>query len=479
MLQRERGKGRSIPLPLYLNQQALRLTIKMVWERRSSYLHSVPCSLLNEGSLGQSSGVTWRRGGRGKVWWLVFRLFAPKRPSRIREIWRRNFSFGQKSALEWHDEFSQLRGKSPVKRVELCFGQKSSLEWHAEFNRLRGKVTHKKSTTEFGQKTAWEPHAEFSWLQERHSPVKRRERNLNIENPSKISTTQTVFLLQFFSIRKWYVSKERETVIKFIEWTQLQASVWRLRHFSQVREKERKKKEKEEKRTVERHFCLMFSSWLNILLYFKKKREKKRELFLKSHPYLFGRRILKFCYILNAPLCWNLLVVLFPLSIWLLLHVSCCSLVPLSSILAKRLIASLKHYKIILETCLQLILSNLEVCSSMIWEGRKTKDLVVYVKVNWHPLTNVWGQFSPYLTSTLFVCLSYARNRSFDRDLFCGVSSAKLPSTLDVHKMGQLFMQHHNKNGFGVNNLQWLMCHKTKPNQTKPKSMVLDLPDFA
>ena len=24
------------------------------------------------------------------------------------------------------------------------------------------------------------------------------------------------------------------------------------------------------------------------------------------------------------------------------------------------------------------------------------------------------------------------------------------------------------KNGFGINNLQWLMCHRTKPNQTKP-----------
>ena len=23
------------------------------------------------------------------------------------------------------------------------------------------------------------------------------------------------------------------------------------------------------------------------------------------------------------------------------------------------------------------------------------------------------------------------------------------------------------KNGFGINNLQWLMCHKTKPDQTK------------
>ena len=24
------------------------------------------------------------------------------------------------------------------------------------------------------------------------------------------------------------------------------------------------------------------------------------------------------------------------------------------------------------------------------------------------------------------------------------------------------------KNGFGIDNLQWLMCHKTKPDQTEP-----------
>ena len=99
--------------------------------------------------------------------------------------------------------------------------------------------------------------------------------------------------------------------------------------------------------------------------------------------------------ILNAPSCWNLLVVLFPLSIWLLLYVPCVRLVSLLLNLAKFLIASLKHYKRILEICLQLILSNLEVLSSVIWGGWKTKDLVVYVKVNWHPLTNGLGQFSP------------------------------------------------------------------------------------
>ena len=28
------------------------------------------------------------------------------------------------------------------------------------------------------------------------------------------------------------------------------------------------------------------------------------------------------------------------------------------------------------------------------------------------------------------------------------------------------------KNGFGINNLQWLMCHQTKPNQTKPNQIL-------
>ena len=113
----------------------------------------------------------------------------------------------------------------------------------------------------------------------------------------------------------------------------------------------------------------------------------------------------------------------------------CFSLISLLLILAKHLIASLKHYKKIFEIWLQLIFSNLEVRSSAIWGGRKTKDMVVYVKVNWHPLTNVWDQSNPKLTSTLFAGLPYARNRSLDWDLFCGVSSAKLPLMLHAHKM--------------------------------------------
>ena len=104
----------------------------------------------------------------------------------------------------------------------------------------------------------------------------------------------------------------------------------------------------------------------------------------------------------------------------------CFSFVSLSLILAKRVIATLKH-------CEEFW--KFDYSFSVIWRGRKTKDLVVHVKVNWHPLTNVCDQSNPKLTSTLFAGLPYARNRSFDWDLFCGGSSAKLLSTSHAHKM--------------------------------------------
>ena len=113
----------------------------------------------------------------------------------------------------------------------------------------------------------------------------------------------------------------------------------------------------------------------------------------------------------------------------------CFSVVSLSLIFAKRFIATLKHYKGISEIWLQLIFPNLEVGFSAIWEGRKTKDLVVYMKVNWYPLTSVRDQSSPKLTSTLFAGLPYAGNRSLDWEIFCWGSSARLPLMSHVHKM--------------------------------------------
>ena len=143
---RER-EGKSIPLPffIWINRHQ-DWPLKWLVKKGTSYPHYMPCSLLNERSLGQSSG-------RGKVGRLIHRLSAPKRPSRVREIWRRIFSL-VKPAIE-PDRWGQpAPGKTPT--------------------------------------------------------CKQEKRNLKIENPSKINTTQTVFLLQFLNIGKLYELKKRK-----------------------------------------------------------------------------------------------------------------------------------------------------------------------------------------------------------------------------------------------------------------------------
>ena len=132
----------------------------------------MPSSLLNKRSQGQSSGVIQQGGGRGKLDDWSTGSSHQKRPSRIREIWRRIFSLDKAS----------LRTRS-----------------------LRSTSSRK-----------------------RHSAVKKREKKMKIENPSKISTAQTVFLLWFLSIETYVFKKERNckdsvsSIVKFIEWTLLQ-----------------------------------------------------------------------------------------------------------------------------------------------------------------------------------------------------------------------------------------------------------------
>ena len=69
--------------------------------------------------------------------------------------------------------------------------------------------------------------------------------------------------------------------------------------------KKEKKKEKGERRKglLRETFVFDTACWLNKADSLKGKEKRKKELFLKSHNYLFGRRLLKPCYILNAPLC--------------------------------------------------------------------------------------------------------------------------------------------------------------------------------
>ena len=85
----------------------------MVEERRASYLHTVPFSLLNERSLGQSSGVTRRVGGRGKSDDWSSGCLRQKGHHGF-EKFEGEFYFGQKPVLEQHAEFSRLQeGLSP------------------------------------------------------------------------------------------------------------------------------------------------------------------------------------------------------------------------------------------------------------------------------------------------------------------------------------------------------------------------------
>ena len=208
-----------------------------------------------------------------------------------------------------------------------------------------------------------------------------------------------------------------------------------LRHFSQVREKERKEKRRKKKKGLLRDISVWcFPVGLTFCYIVKGKEKGKRTVSEISSLYVWSSpiKILLYFKCIHVLKSFGCVISSIDLSSFACI---CFSLVSLSLILAKCLIASLKYYKRILEICLQLIFSNQEVCSSAIWGSRKTKDLVVYVKVNWHPLTNVGDQSGPNLTSTLFAGSPYAQNRSLDLDLFCRESSVRLPPTSHAHKM--------------------------------------------
>ena len=138
MLQRD-GSGLQYPYPF------IWINIKMAGKRESmlSALYALQSvERKNSRSIQcRDSARWWER----KVGWLVHRLYAPKWSSRVREIWRRIFS----------------------------------LDKNQRQNNMLKSADSEKS----------------------YSFVKRRERNQKIENPSKISTTQNVFLLQF--LNRW------------------------------------------------------------------------------------------------------------------------------------------------------------------------------------------------------------------------------------------------------------------------------------
>ena len=88
------------------------------------------------------------------------------------------------------------------------------------------------------------------------------------------------------------------------------------------KKKRKKKKKKEEKDCRERHLCFKLPTRLTKPIVKKERRKEKKERFLKSHNYLFGHRLLKFCYMLNASLMLK--------SIGCVVYLSSCLLLPIS-----------------------------------------------------------------------------------------------------------------------------------------------------
>ena len=194
----------------------------------------------------------------------------------------------------------------------------------------------------------------------------------------------------------------------------LHAPLRRVRHFSQVREKERKKKKRKKKRLLSDISVWYFPVGLTFGYIVKIKEKKGKRIVSEiSSLFVWPSPIKILLYIKCTFVLKPFGCAISSVDLTFFAHI-CFSLASLSLVLAKRLIASLKHCKGILEIWLQLIFSNPEARSSAIGVVMKSKDLVVYVKVNWHPLTNVWDQSSPKLTSTLFAGLPYAQNKSLD-----------------------------------------------------------------
>ena len=95
--------------------------------------------------------VIRRGGGRGKVGWLVNRIFAPKKPARVREIWRWIFSL-DKASIRITCWLQPAPGESsPVKRVKFSMDKSSISTRSLRSASSRRKLTCKKSKIEFGQ----------------------------------------------------------------------------------------------------------------------------------------------------------------------------------------------------------------------------------------------------------------------------------------------------------------------------------------
>ena len=260
---RERVKWRSIHYPSQaLNQQELRKTgsqgptVKVVGERNGKLTISLalkPVEATDDRSQGQLSGVIWRGGGRRKDDWLVDRIFVPK----------------GRHALEKFERESFVSGGTALKAVAVLMS-----------SGRKKRITHKKNKV-WGLKSVKDKYSSNSFLLP----------NLKYWKVVCILKTVNVLFHQLSKIlyKHFYTH---------------------LRYFIQVKEREKKRKKKKNYWET-----FLFNAFL-LTKYFRcLKREEKKNCFL-NFLICFNRHISKFCYILNAPLCWNALIV-FSSSCWI------------------------------------------------------------------------------------------------------------------------------------------------------------------
>ena len=63
-----------------------------------------------------------------------------------------------------------------------------------------------------------------------------------------------------------------------------------------LKEKKKERRKKRKKKNRRETFVFKTVCWFHIAGTLKRKKERRKELFLKSHNYLLGRRFLKLCY---------------------------------------------------------------------------------------------------------------------------------------------------------------------------------------
>ena len=136
------GEVNSLNL-LHLNQQALRLTVKMVYERRSATRSLWPVCWTKKGI--QVTRISWPYWivEVGNVEWLAHRPLAPKCHFLLEKFGKES-SVWDRSQREKNADLSRLWGKSFVKRIEQSLQKASDRDRSLRSTSSGRSLAHKK-----------------------------------------------------------------------------------------------------------------------------------------------------------------------------------------------------------------------------------------------------------------------------------------------------------------------------------------------